>query len=250
MFPWQFRTLLWKWVLVCGVAAGLAEFAFEVSYSPNEMEAEELSESLFDLVALVPLITLNAILYTVFCIRCHRLVLLGSKTEADPFPPQFAKREFTFFSYLVFISFGVLAVVLVIGTPISLVGFGLSNLLGFSDTVLEDLLIGLMLGIPAAYLLGRYCMVFPATAIDLEPKLNWAWEQSKDVAWRLGILAGFLPGVRSLIFDENLSVGPDQYAFAYSLAYGLVSFAFTAVEVALLSVAFRELSGVGNLQKA
>jgi len=255
-FPWQYRHALWKWVLVCGVLVGLTDFAAEILYVPDEKEAEELSELfeisglLYDLVFIVLLDAPQIILYTVFCIRCHRLVLLGSRTQADPFPPQFVKREIPFLSFLVIISVGAVVVVLLIGTPISLVWLVLSNLLGFSDMKFEALLIGPMLGLPAAYLFGRCCMVFPATAIDLEPTLTWAWKQSKDFAWRLGILAGLLPCLFSFIHYESMLFGLDQHHIVNSLIMGILGFAFTTIEVAVLSIAFRELSGFENPQKA
>lgn len=253
-FPWHYRQLLWKWVLVCGALVGLINFVSEILYVPAELEAEELSELfeisglLYDLVFIVLLDAPQIILYTVFCIRCHRLVLLGSRTQADPFPPQFDKREFTFFSFLVIISVGAVVVGLLIGIPISLVWFVLSNLLGFSDMKFEALLIWPMLGLPAAYLFGRCCMVFPAIAIDLQPSLTWAWKQSKDFAWRLGILAGFLPWLFSSIHNESMLFGLDQHHIVNSLIMGILGFAFTTIEVAVLSIAFRELSGWKNLK--
>ena len=184
-FPWQYRHALWKWVVVCGVLMGLTNFAAEALYTPDNEAEKGLLGLLYDFVIIVTLGALNIMLYTVFCIRCHRLLLLGPATEDDVFPPHFGEREYNFFSFL-FIIYAGIAIVILPGFVIALI---LSSLLGISDTWHEEWILLPLFEIPLAYLLGRYCMVFPAAAVDLQPSLTWAWEQSKDVAWRLGISA-------------------------------------------------------------
>ena len=129
-FLWQRRYMLWKWVLVCGVLVGLADYATETFILLESEEVNDLS-GLYgdDMIYTFPIVALYSLLYPVFCIRCHRLALLGPRAATDPFPPQINKREFFFVSCILIIAFGTLFAIVIIGTPISLVGFGLSNLL-------------------------------------------------------------------------------------------------------------------------
>jgi hypothetical protein len=245
-FPWHYRHLLWKWVLMCGVLVGLLDFASEFLETRDNREAKGLFKLLFDLVFILLSMAFELTLYTIFCIRCHRLLLLGPTTEPDIFPPPLGEREAKFLLFL-YIVYGSISLVLFLG---SVFGVTFLNLLESSDIPLAFWTLFKVMMIPLSYVLGRYCMVFPATAVDLQPSFNWAWEQSKHIAWRLGILAGILPWLLSFIYhDTKILFGLDQYPFAYSLITKLLWFALTTIEVAVLSIAFRELSGFEKPQK-
>ncbi len=243
-FPWQYRQMLWKWVLVCGTLAGLTNYVLESYIVPESEKVDDLSGLFDDLGYTFILGALSIFVYTLFCIRCHRLVLLKPTPEIEASVFQLGKREYNFLSFLLKVCLRMFILI-----PVILLIAVLSTLIGISDGPYQDMIFWLVLGPPTAYILGRFCMVFPATAIDLEPSLAWAWEQSKDLAWRLGILAGVLPWLFSFIYEGKLFFGIDQYALAHSITYGFLSFIFIAIEVAVISIAFRELSGFESPQK-
>ena len=238
-FPWQYRHALWKWVVVCGVLVGLTDFAAETFGTHDIVKENGPLEHIYDLVFSMLQLALILFLYTVFCIRCHRLVLLGATPETDVFPPQIGEREGSFCRFLVIIYGSIFSIFFcgAVFVPIFLLFWGIS------DTGYEEWPLFSLSMIPFSYILGRYCMVFPATAVDLQPSFKWAWEQSKGIGWRLGVLAGILPWSLSFIYKGgSVYFGLDQYQFTYSLITGLLWFAVTTIEVAVLSIAFRELS--------
>lgn len=241
-FPWQNRHLLWKWVLICGVLLGLTDFAANIFDTQEIPEERSLLELLYELVFAYLHFFLLCTLYTVFCIRCHRLVLLGLTDDADVFPPPLGERESYFFLFLFVIYGGI--------TLVFICGIFFQVYFDISDTRYSGWPFFTLSMIPFSYLLGRYCMVFPAAAVDLRPTFKWAWEQSKGIGWRLGILAGFLPWLFFLIYNGKLFFEMDEHPFAFSLITELLRFVFATIEVAVLSIAFRELSGFEREQQA
>ena len=100
----------------------------------------------------------------------------------------------------------------------------------------------LMLAGLILYLFGRWSLVFPSIAVDLSGRIEWSWEQTRGNGWRMLVLVGFLP-LTTAILGSLLS-------YLVSAPFPLVPvflkvFAFfivTPVEVAVVSIAFRELT--------
>jgi cbb3-type cytochrome oxidase subunit 3 len=92
------------------------------------------------------------------------------------------------------------------------------------------------------YILGRWVLVFPAIAIDQEPKLGWSWKQTKGNSWRMFILVGFLPLTVGHFWYLLPFIGLSEFPVFSSFLTSFVLFVFTPVEVAVISVAFRELT--------
>jgi hypothetical protein len=49
------------------------------------------------------------------------------------------------------------------------------------------------------YLIGRWSMILPATAIDKSLTLGTAWELGRKNGWRLMLTVGIFPGISTLI---------------------------------------------------
>lgn len=244
LFPWQFRQVLWKWILVCGVLVGLTDYTFEVLLSLFPEQGEGFLLEFFQLGLVGLQVALFAFLYAFFCIRCHRLVLLGCSRETETFTFQFGERESNYLRFLIVTFFIIfLSSLLIIPFIGGILVFILSTLLGLSPSSYEKWLNVPYFEICFAYLLGRFGMVFPATAIDLLPTLKWAWRESKAFAGRLGILAGILPLLFSYVYKEGpLLFGITLYPLVYSILTSSLSFICSAIAVAVLSYAFRELT--------
>ncbi len=233
-FPWQYRHLLWKWILVCGVVLGLTDFAANIFDTHESAEERGFLDLLYELVFAGLDFVLFFTLYTVFCIRCHRLILLGPTADADVFPLPLGERESYFLLFLLVIYGSI--------TFVFICGIFFEVFLDISDTRYADWPFFTLSMIPLSYMLGRYCMVFPVTAIDIRPTFKWAWEQSKGIGWRLGILAGFLPWLFFFIYNGKLFFELNEHPFVFSLITEILRFVFATIEVAVLSIAFRELS--------
>lgn len=95
---------------------------------------------------------------------------------------------------------------------------------------------------PFYYLFGRWVLVFPAIAIDQEPKLGWSWKQTKGNGWRMFILVGLLPMTVGYLWWLLSFIGIPEFPVVEFFLGSFALFLFTPVEVAVISIAFRELT--------
>lgn len=87
-----------------------------------------------------------------------------------------------------------------------------------------------------AWLVSRWGLVIPATAIDDEPRGLWfAWRLSEQHKGALFILIGILPFILSLL----LSGMPTEVNGGVSLVYGVCIYLAWAYEVCVLSLSYQ-----------
>lgn len=182
-------------------------------------------------------LTLQALVYTWFAVRVHRLIL----GVANPIRGVFSwkGRETCFFAWLLasvvlllIVGFAVVGVVL--GVVAVVVSYDLS------DSVVAFL--SALAFLPAAYLLARFVVLLPAIAIDRKQSIKWAWRLTRGHGWRLMLILWGLP----TILISVLSVSASDFWFdnpAGSLGLNLIFGFATALGVSLLSVAFKVLAG-------
>ena len=92
------------------------------------------------------------------------------------------------------------------------------------------------------YLFGRWSLLFPAIAVDLSGRIKWSWEQTRGNDWRMLVLVGFLP-LTTAILGSLLSYGvPAPFSLVPVFLKEFAYFIVTPVEVAVVSIAFRELT--------
>ena len=187
------------------------------------------------------LYVIYGVLFAMFAVTCHRLVLLDPKVVAARMAPRWSRRETRFFLWM--------AAVWVI---VAAVTFGLTTLIlnvwvpwvTEPDRAWFDWTVFLA-KVPAFYLFARFCLVFPATAVDRNVDLKWAWRLTENNGWRLVLLVGVLPWVIShavaLLYRGDATV-------LETIALTFVGSALFAVEVAAISLSYRELTGDEDIQ--
>lgn len=107
----------------------------------------------------------------------------------------------------------------------------------FSLNIMEDY--GTLAMMPAFYLVSRWALVLPATAIDQTGKtLDWAWALSKGNSGRLFFLTGIIP----LLAGELLSLLAVEGNIFLGLFQNLVWIFIGAIEICLLSLSFNFLT--------
>jgi len=169
-----------------------------------------------------------AAFFTLFAVTCHRLVLLAPRMPAV----RWSWRESRFLSWVVTLWIAYIAVwwlgLLVLGNlwPRD------ANLPAWSP-VLEFLA-----SLPALYLVARLSLVFPATAIDRPAGLRWAWRMSRGNGWRLVVVVTVLPWLVSRLVGLLYR---DEATAAEIVLLTVLGTALFALEIAALSVAYREL---------
>jgi len=181
---------------------------------------------------------LHGVLFAVFAVRCHRLVLLGSVEGAPDSPFGWSRRETRFLFWLI----GCYLVSVLAWMLISYLVVLASNLLGFIPGIAAaDLLVHLqkIQWLVTTYVLARLSLVLPAVALDHPASLIWAWRISAGNGLRLTIVVGGLPWILDLALDYAYLAEAGDVGWLLLLALGVVIVAF---EVSALSLCYRELS--------
>ena len=223
LIPWQRRRdFVWALAIPLALLAGLS-LAW---YFADELLRRVSGWWLFFVYCGV-----FALFFTLFAVTCHRLVLLPSRSRAGIPRPRWSSRESRFLFWIVTLWILYLAVWwlgLLVAGNISPRGSlpAWSGVIEFSAKL------------PAFYVVARLSLVFPATAIDRPASLKWAWQASRGNGWRLVVVIAVIPWLVShlvgLLYREQAT------AFEIVLLTVLGTALF-AVEIAALSVAYRQL---------
>ena len=181
---------------------------------------------------------LYAGLFTLFAVRCHRLVLIDSESAVVPLRPEWAWRESRFLMWMIG-----LWLIYVATWWVSMILTGTVTANVWRNSPAESsvwLEWGISLGkVPALYVLARLSLVFPATAIDRIADLRWAWRLTEKNGWRLVVVVGVLPWVISYLLGLLYRGEP---SLLETMVLTTVGIALFAVEIAALSISYRELT--------
>lgn len=170
-----------------------------------------------------------------FIVTCHRLILLGDESVARFGPLKWTWRETRFVGWFV----AIVACIILISIP---AGFLLSLVLlpfGEFSAYLDESWASNLLLAPFLYVMARWSLVIPATAVDKRPDLRWAWRCSHGNGWRLALVVWLLPWITSSAHELLVREQSTLIEDAISFALWLVLF---VIEIAALSLSYRELS--------
>jgi hypothetical protein len=169
-----------------------------------------------------------AAFFTLFAVTCHRLVLLAPRMPAA----RWSWRESRFLFWVVTLWL-IYLVVWWLGLLVAANTWWRGG-----DVVGWTKVIEFVASIPALYLIARLSLVFPATAIDRPAGLRWAWRMSRGNGWRLVVVVTVLPWLVSHLVGLLYR---DEATAAEIVLLTVIGTALFALEIAALSVAYREL---------
>jgi len=246
LFPWRQRKHLWLWIFLCAALSFFIDFLGErvIGHTGfgEGISFVSLVRGIGDLLLVgIPL----TLIFTIFAVSCHRLLLIGNHAVSRLGVSKFTKREMKFLMWWIFIVAIAFLVFIPVSLPLFLIigeAFELEATSENSNFSLSSYLSTIIAFLPLMYLIGRFSLVLPATAVDQQPTLTWAWAQSKTNAWRLAILVGILPMMFSLITQGAKILGIGQFPLLNSVTEFFLMYGFATIEVAVLSIAFRELT--------
>ncbi len=184
-------------------------------------------------------------IFALLAVYCHRIFLISHGEVFHQFP-FFTERELKYFLLMIGVSSLIFLLLIVPGSILAVIfWYPISDM--FSEGSWERTSIGWLLfygGIyfPFFYLLGRGILIFPAIAIDQAPNPGWSWKQTKGSAWRIFVLVGFLPMTVGNLGNLLPFMGFSEFPLFSAFLTPFVLFLFTPIEVAVLSIAFRELT--------
>jgi hypothetical protein len=156
----------------------------------------------------------HGIIFTVFAVTCHRIVLLGlASRSADVLTVTWSMRETRFLMWIV-LTYGAYVAVwvacfTVIGMLVGTIALAATKGVPGREVLQAPWLrwISYLVYLPAMYCFSRLSLVLPATAIDRKMNLKEAWRLSEGNGWRLVVIVGVLPWMFSYllggIFREN-----------------------------------------------
>lgn len=198
----------------------------------SEVNVENISFNLF-----FYLIYIFSVSY--FAVKCHRFILISNNTPSTNIP--MIKRVIAFLLWI-FVVYIVVGIVLTIFMTIGMNTFADAALMKASYYISDNnfSLLKLLLILPAGYILARLSLVFPAIAIDKRASMKWAWKASQNNGLRMLVLIGVLPWMTTILLNllwrENGTMF--EYVFLSILGYIVL-----AIEVFILSIAYREIQG-------
>jgi hypothetical protein len=231
---WQKRFVLSRAL----IATGLASATLDVAMRHGLKDVSWVS--LLLLFALLYVI-LGWVLFALFAITCHRIVLLGETSVPKYGLLSWTSRETRFFGWgLVSCFYGLL----IIG-PIMLATFLGALFADFADKehVKYWVTLGAYMGsVPFVYVVARLSVLFPATAIGERRNTDWAFDTTAKNGWRLVAATTLTTAPLSL----GVHALPIDHGLLADFLMRLVDCTFMAIGIVALSLSFRFLSSVSS----
>ena len=245
LIPWDRRGYFGRLMIIPLIATFLFELAW-VHYF-GDFEASIIKNSKLYFLLYIPLI----LFLTVYAVACHRSILVGEYKVPKYGIGRWTYRETLFLLWPIFI--GILAIALTILCIFLLAFWALlvsgillivSSFTGITFAIWDYFPISwlYLLLLLFCYFWGRFSLILPATAIDLDPTPNLAWNQSIGNGFRVAFVACILPWTSSFLLNE--------FSFGYGGEEGVILilirnfflFLITTFEITALSLAYMELS--------
>lgn len=164
----------------------------------------------------------------------HRTFLMNENDIRQTRLIRWSGREMRFVGWWALIG---LCALLIIMPFFLILGTKFIDLVSGSGNFLPIVLVAM--NIPIVYLVSRWSLVLPATAIDIRNRtLIWSWGLSKGNGWRLTFLIGVLP----LLVDVLFKYVPKLDSIFFYFVVIFVWFVVAIIEIGLLSLSYKYLS--------
>ncbi len=242
-FSWEHRHALWRWIVLGAVLAGLSEV---VSLYEFQDKKDGLWPLLYISIAFLAVIA-SFTVFVFLAVYCHRTFLLGSSQETKSLRFSCAKRgvKYVEWSLKLMIFFLVWYLFSAIGMEIFSDWNSLGEMINKNSWEFTPLGWGILYStciLPIYYVWGRATLIFPAIALDQDPKLDWSWKQTKGNGWRMFLLVGLIPLTVGNLQNLMPFIGLSEFSLFNSFFTAFTLFVLTPVEVVVISIAFRELT--------
>lgn len=173
----------------------------------------------------------NIVVFTLFAITCHRIVLLDQAETPKYGIRSWSQRETRFLGWTVVGYFF-----------FSLISMALAMFAGIAAAIIPadeaPPTLWYLFLFPGSYVFARLAVLLPATAIDERHDMKWAWETTSNNGWRLVVVVALLPWLLASAFDF-LTIGE---SLLLEFILHTVAYALMAIEIAVLSVSFQFLA--------
>ncbi|MCP3889873.1 MAG: hypothetical protein GY702_13510 [Desulfobulbaceae bacterium] len=173
--------------------------------------------------------------FSFFAVTCHRLILIGTDDVYSSFNFRLRIREVKFLGWILIV-YTIVTLAEMVPMTITM---NLNGSYGTENSSEEFYWLSQIFKIPALYVLGRLCLVFPATAVDGKAGLKWSWLITKGNGWRVFVIVGLVPWIFSWLV---WLVWREEATLVEQVLLTLVTYIGLAVEIFMLSLTYKELS--------
>ncbi len=196
---------------------------------------------------------ISMMLYILFAITCHRLVILPDEAVPKFGMLGWGKREFRFTGLAIALPLVYILsffIIMFLMGLLSELKISLSDFSGGEGSLSGIFLTMILCHIPSTYFFSRFSLLFPATAVDEDRNIEWAWTVSKKNGWRLFIVVGILPFLPSLIMGILPFLQPEPGDIIFNPNFSIIkltlvtafNFVFLAVTIVALSLSYKFLT--------
>jgi len=225
----------------------------------------ETSSTLFNVVDWLIFLP-HYMIFTLLAVSCHRSILIGEHSVSRFGVPAWSWRETRFCFLLLAIHVAAWIIVFFLAVLFGIAG-GLAlstakGIMGQSMLTPDDARLIIyptmaLAAVPFAYIVGRSSLILPGIAVDLQPQMKLVWSYSEGNGWRVTVLVGGVPLVVTALYGlftftlvkltgGSIEEGMDWRGASSILTSGVQAvlyYVLATVEVAILSLTFKELSG-------
>lgn len=187
------------------------------------------------------ILLLFGLVYVLFAVICHRMVLLGGASVPEYGVSGVSGRELRFalgilkVVFAAFLGWAFLYVI-IIQFPVWIIhalhGDGSGDSGKFKDQL------GWVMYLVQFYFFARFSLILPAIAVDGQPTLKWAWQISRGNGLRLMLVLGLLP----LLVQLPFYLLPDIPGLPGSIIGTLLWWLMLPFEITALSLSYKELA--------
>lgn len=181
---------------------------------------------IFTIKALI-LLLVNVYFYILFTVNCHRLFLEEKVPNGLIESLKWNNRSTNFLITTFALGIAMAAIVAPI-VIISLASFGTSDANLYIATSIIML--------PVGYVFGRFSLILPATAIDMDNSWSTAWDISKEHGWSLCFLISIFPILTGFVIN---SISPTSIVSRILIA--MLSIVVLFYEISILSNSYKVL---------
>ncbi len=172
------------------------------------------------------------VLYVLFGMSCHRIILLGEESLPSRYGIYWTMRETRFLGWVILVG----AIHMLLIFPFQFATLYLpSESVPWYVTWYVPILV-------ATYFDGRISLVLPATAVGEQSSIVESWRLTRGKGLHI-MAALFLVAIATDYFSTATKHVLDDAALTALLVSSMVTFPLVAVAVGILSVTYRELRG-------
>jgi len=161
-----------------------------------------------------------------FAITCHRLILLKDEAKHS----YNTIRVLHFFKWFVII-YGISLILEMIVLTIMM-----NIIKGFDPRNISD--IRDFLYLPLMYIVGRFSLILPASALDLKSSLKWSWNATRNNGINILCIVGLFPWFMYILVSY---IYRDEPSIIDQALIALVTYFVTAIGIFALSLTYRAL---------